>query len=138
MRPWEGTWAADLEANLPTAVRPWEHTRVADFTANLSAAVRPPESTLAANFSGKSNLETTFVTVVVAGCIVTPHRDAIAIPPPDQPFRLPNPFKVDDASNANLRSMSVSTNDESQPLLIPNNNTPFDNYNVALTSRTDE
>ncbi len=100
--------------------------------------MRPPESTLAANFSGKSNLETTFVTVVVAGCIATPHQDAIAIPPPDQPFRLPNPFEVDDASNANLRSMSVSTNNESQPLLIPNNNTPFDNYNVALTSRTDE
>ena len=100
-RPWESTWAADLEANLstsarprestqtadleadlPTAVHPQERTWAADFAANLSAAVCPPESTLATNFGPESNLETTFGSIVVAGCNVTPCRDAIAIPPP--------------------------------------------------------
>jgi hypothetical protein len=32
----------------------------------------------------------------------------------------------------------VSTNNDSQPLLTPNNNTPFNNDNVALTSGKDE
>ncbi len=137
MHPREDNRVADLDANLPTAAHPRERAWVANFAANLSAAVRPPESTLAANFSAKSNLETTFGTVVVAGRNVTLCWDAIAIPPPDQPSHLPNPFKVDNASNTSIRSMSASANNESQPLLIPNNNTIFEDYNVALASGTD-
>jgi hypothetical protein len=118
------------------AARPRERTRAANLAADLSAAVRPPEGTITADFSAESNTKTTFATVVVAGHNVTPRRDAIAIPPPDQPFRSPNPFEMDDASNASHGSSSASATNASQPLLTPDNNIPFDNDDVALESST--
>jgi hypothetical protein len=131
--PQESNQAAGLMANLSAAVHPPEHTRVADFAADVS------ESTLVADFSAKSNLETTSATVVVAGRNITPCRDAIAIPPPDQePFCLPNPFEVDNASNMSLRSKSANVGNNSQPLLTPNNNTQFNDDNVALAGGKDE
>ncbi len=93
---------------------------------------------MAADFGAESNLETNFGTVVVAGRNVTPCQDTIAFPPPDQPFHFPYPFEVDDASNMSLGSQSANTKDESQPLLTPDNNTPFDDDDVALASRKDE
>jgi hypothetical protein len=133
---WESTWMVDLKANLSTAACPRERTRVANLATNLSAAVRPPEGTFTANFSAKSNLKTTFATVVVAGRNITPCCNTIAIPPPDQPFRSPNPFMMDDASNASQGSWSASSNDASQPLLTPDDNIPFNNDDVALESYT--
>ncbi len=41
---------------------------------------------------------------------------------------------MDDASNASLGSQSASTKDKSQPLLTPDNNTPFNDDNVALAA----
>jgi hypothetical protein len=134
--PQESTRAANLKANLPMAARPWERTWAADLVADLSVAVCPPEGTFTADFSAESNLKTTFSTVVVAGRNVTPPRDAIAIPPPDQPFRSPNPFEMDDASNTSHGSLSASANNASQPLLTPNYNIPFNNDDVALKSYT--
>jgi hypothetical protein len=134
--PRESTWAANLAADLPMAVRPRERTRAANLAAHLSVAVRPPEDTITANFSAESNIENTFTTIVMDGHNVTPLRDTIAIPPLDQPFHSPNPFKMDNASNGSHGSSSASVINVSQPLLTPDNNTLFNDDDVALESST--
>ncbi len=62
-------------------------------------------------------------------------RRLLQYPPPNQPFCFPNPFKMDNNSNASLRSKSASAKDGWRPLLTPDNNNAPSNNDVEPPNR---